>query len=548
MAVIQISKMQVRRGQTAQTGIPQLSSGEFGWSIDDQKLFIGNGSVAEGAPAVGNTEIITAKNFNIFALRGQVYTYGGSFGTEDGNPVVVLRSVEAKLDDVVSLNDFGAIGNGVAFETVTIQNAINYASTEKKPLILPEGTFVITGTVYIPSYTELRGAGPGKTIILNQSTTSTFQTIDKEGRLFEDMQNDSSSPNNVRINGITFVSSLNSNQPIMRFDGLSDSIIEQCELVGNIATATSTSTLADAIVLRSIGGQLDIRKQTTNVTIKNCKFDSLAAAIVSDHYISNINILENTFDTLDEGIMLGKTLLPGIDPPKHVRISNNIFSRINYQAIYAGSTSTAFATDINSKNNYFFNVGNLSRGDEPEFQHTEIIRFNSYGNNSEGDTFERLEKMINISTKGDYIISSNLGTTRAKAIVRGPAVITPKSPQVFNFSSGTGRGNPLFGFPLSDFTFGAIPSGQTVTVNYTIVRSADNLVRRGTLKILVIGTSATVTEEYTFTGTEVGPISFTAEVFPARDLSENESTNLLIVYLRTAGASGTIFYTFSVRQ
>jgi len=534
--------MQVRRGQTAQTNFPQLSSGEFGWSIDQQQLFIGNGSVAEGAPAVGNTEIITSKNFNIFALQGQVYTYGSTFGIEDGDPRVVNRSVVAKLDDVVSLNDFGAIGNGVAFETVTIQNAINYASTEKKPLILPEGEFVITGTVYIPSYTELRGAGPGKTIIRTDSTATVLQTIDKEGRLFDSMQNDSSAPNNVRINGITFISSLDNADPIMRIDGLSDSIIEQCELVGNIATATSTSTLADAIVLRSIGDQTD------NITVRNCKFDSLGAAIVSDYSISNINISENMFDTLDEGIMLGKTLLPGIDPPMHVRISNNTFSRVNYQAIYAGSTSTAFATDINSKNNYFFDVGNLSRGDARQFQHTEVIRFGSYGNNSEGDTFDRLEKMINISTKGDYIISSNTGTTRAKAIVSGPAVITPKSPQVYNFSSGTGRGNPLFGFPLSDFRFGALTSGQTVTVNYTIVRSADNLVRRGTLKIIVIGTSATVTEEYTFTGTEVGTIFFTAEVLPARDPFNNPSTNLLIVYLRTAGASGTIFYTFSVRQ
>ena len=542
MAVIQISKMQVRRGQTAQTNFPQLSSGEFGWSIDQQQLFIGNGSVAEGAPAVGNTEIITAKNFNIFALQGQVYTYGSTFGIEDGDPRVVNRSVVAKLDDIVSLNDFGGIGNGVAYETLTIQNAIDYASTEKKPLILPEGEFVITGTVYIPSYTELRGAGPGKTIIRNDSTATVFQTIDKEGRLFDDMQNDQSSPNNVRINGITFISGLTNAQPIMRIDGLSDSIIEQCELVGNIATATSTSTLADAIVLRSVGDQTD------NITVRNCKFDSLGAAIVSDYSISNINISENKFDTLDEGIMLGKTLLPGIDPPMHVRISNNTFSRVNYQAIYAGSTSTAFATDINSKNNYFSDVGNLSRGDAPEFQHTEVIRFGSYGNNSEGDTFERLEQMINISTKGDYIISSNTGTTRAKAIVSGPAVITPKSPQVFNFSSGTGRGNPLLGFPLSDFRFGALTSGQTVTVNYTIIRSADNLVRRGTLNIIVIGTSATVTEEYTFTGTEVGTIFFTAEVLPARDPSNNPSTNLLIVYLRTAGASGTIFYTFSVRQ
>ena len=57
MAVIQISKIQVRRG--LQENLPQLASGEFGWSIDERRLFIGNGTLAEGAPSTGVTEILT---------------------------------------------------------------------------------------------------------------------------------------------------------------------------------------------------------------------------------------------------------------------------------------------------------------------------------------------------------------------------------------------------------------------------------------------------------------------------------------------------------
>ena len=68
MAVVQISKIQHRRGkETISGGIPQLASAELGWAIDTQKLYIGNGSVSEGAPAVGNTEILTA-NTNLFDL------------------------------------------------------------------------------------------------------------------------------------------------------------------------------------------------------------------------------------------------------------------------------------------------------------------------------------------------------------------------------------------------------------------------------------------------------------------------------------------------
>ena len=62
MAVIQISKIQVRRGAISDQALPQLASGEFGWAVDTQQLFIGNGSVAEGSPAVGNTEILTERS------------------------------------------------------------------------------------------------------------------------------------------------------------------------------------------------------------------------------------------------------------------------------------------------------------------------------------------------------------------------------------------------------------------------------------------------------------------------------------------------------
>ena len=53
MAVVQISRIQVRRGKKGQTNLPQLASGELGWAVDSQELYIGNGSVSEGAPQVG---------------------------------------------------------------------------------------------------------------------------------------------------------------------------------------------------------------------------------------------------------------------------------------------------------------------------------------------------------------------------------------------------------------------------------------------------------------------------------------------------------------
>lgn len=57
MAIVQISQIKHRRG--LQENLPQLASAELGWSIDSRRLYIGNGTLAEGAPATGNTEVLT---------------------------------------------------------------------------------------------------------------------------------------------------------------------------------------------------------------------------------------------------------------------------------------------------------------------------------------------------------------------------------------------------------------------------------------------------------------------------------------------------------
>ena len=123
MAVVQISKIQVRRGQKNLTGsVPQLSSAEFAWAVDTQELFIGNGSVAEGAPAVGNTKILTEHD-NILQLAGS-YT----FAADDVSiSLSVPRSLQTKVDEIqVSVVDFGANPDGSTDNTVAFATAPSF--------------------------------------------------------------------------------------------------------------------------------------------------------------------------------------------------------------------------------------------------------------------------------------------------------------------------------------------------------------------------------------------------------------------------------------
>jgi hypothetical protein len=57
VAIVQISRITNRKG--LQENLPQLAGAELGWSIDSRRLYIGNGTLQEGAPVIGNTEILT---------------------------------------------------------------------------------------------------------------------------------------------------------------------------------------------------------------------------------------------------------------------------------------------------------------------------------------------------------------------------------------------------------------------------------------------------------------------------------------------------------
>jgi hypothetical protein len=190
MAVVQISRIQVRRGQkNTGTGLPQLASGELAWAVDTQELFIGNGSVSEGAPYVGNSKILTT-NDNILDLFEQ-YQYKQNdptiqTGSDSNYPIV--RTIQERLDERVSIAAFGAVGDeGSNDDTAAFQRAVNQLYLNpatvglyqgRFTLDLGPGVYTLSSTVYIPSYASIVGAGQGRTVIRYTGTGSAFEFID----------------------------------------------------------------------------------------------------------------------------------------------------------------------------------------------------------------------------------------------------------------------------------------------------------------------------------------------------------------------------------
>jgi len=74
----------------------------------------------------------------------------------------VLRSVQSKLRDTVSVKDFGAVGDGVTDDTAAFQAAFNSASTS---LFIPPGTYLINAPLTVTKALVLTGAGPGVSIV-----------------------------------------------------------------------------------------------------------------------------------------------------------------------------------------------------------------------------------------------------------------------------------------------------------------------------------------------------------------------------------------------
>lgn len=533
MAVIQISKIQQRRGQTALTGFPQLSSGEFGWSIDTQELYIGNGSVDEGAPAVGNTQLITEHNINNFFK----YADNGYQYKDDSR--ARFRTIQSKLDDNLNLNDIADITT-ITEHSEVFRIGIEMAVETGKPLIIPEGNYAVTATIKIPSFVELRGAGSQKTVIYNVGTSSIFQTVNGNGITFDEGIESYATvgvPRNIRINGFTFVSSATNAAPIMQLDCIADSFIEECEFVGDIEASAVSSAFASGINFRDVSSYPS--NLTKDVTVRGCTFYKLGAAISSEYDISDILIRDSKFYFLNEGVVFGKNLV-GIEGQKygaqHVNITDNKFDTINRQAVYSGSTSTTYYTNISSNNNYYYRVGNNGQGDGPANQAYEVIHFGAYGNYSNSDTFDRLNQ-INLNSV--YLTQNSTATV--KSIISGPAVITPKSPLTYDITD-TGSSVPMFVFPRSTYQYKNTPSNQIITVDYTINKPSISMIRKGSLDVIINNTSATVKDSYTTNDdVEGAKLTFTAAVSTSRNtvsvLVNNQS-----VY------SGNIIYTYTVRQ
>jgi hypothetical protein len=85
------------------------------------------------------------------------YSGINTFVADSSCTVTYLSEQMATDGEILDLSDFGAVGDGVADDSVAIQNAINAA--EGKILFIPEGTYLFSRTLSVKSGTHIIGCG-----------------------------------------------------------------------------------------------------------------------------------------------------------------------------------------------------------------------------------------------------------------------------------------------------------------------------------------------------------------------------------------------------
>lgn len=367
MAVVQISKIQVRRGRKlAESGVPQLASGELAWTVDTQELYIGNGSVTEGAPAVGNTKVLTEKD-NLFDVLGayQFAAFDSSFlGSKERSPL-------DKLDEYVSILDFGAVGDGATDNTAALQAAVDglYSNADtgyRKRIMVPVGEYIVEGELVIPSNVVLEGESQERSII--HVTTGTITTKSEAGTLPALFESTDRSQN-IRIRNIT----INIDDIGLDITGLKDSTFDSVTFKGPYESlnAVAALTTGEPLLKYTNGNKIGIR--VDNIAFNDCVFQGAYTAVYfnqTNPFESNIKFHNTTFQQLKRGIHG-----VGQDTQKNNWIvSDCYFNEIAHRAIWMES---GVGTKV--LNSRFINCGNdVNQASNPEVS---IIFFEEKGNN-----------------------------------------------------------------------------------------------------------------------------------------------------------------------
>lgn len=564
MAVVQISRIQVRRGKAnSGTGLPQLASGELAWAIDNQQLYIGNGSVAEGSPAVGNTKILTENDLsaqgNILNLIKHIYKVGEEFSVQTGPSLLIPyeRTLQERLDDRVSLKDFGAIGNGVADDTAAFQRAIDQlylnpsVAGSKVAIDVPAGTYLITETIYVPSYVSLIGEGADCTIFRFEGDTGPFIKFVNETSTIGSPAVITTTTSNNQPKFITFrdftVHVVSEALTGLQLDCVADSLFENLVIEGDWDGAPNEYSRGIQLNCSPVVVAPTQRNVFNNVSVAGFRYAVFAKDDIVDNTFVNANIGSDDRPVF-EGFAFGNGNLGGsignTTGPVNNIIDSAFFKNVKKQAVYIerGTGNTVSNCKLEDVGNdgggnvsasypqiYFKFAGNFAHAIKSD-------RFSSLGTG-----LKNVPYYPEVSGHGEY---ESFGTQTVYISSLNPPI---------NYSD-----YPLFRLPVVTDDDGN-PSGAILyQIDYVYRSNAERITRSGTItlsadpfKTYVTKGGLQLSDDYVYVGPDAqdDTLQFTAVLFDvngAVTTGANDSIphSIGFYYVNDAGGGGTFQFSY----
>lgn len=535
MAIVQISQITVRKG--LEENLPQLAGGEFGWSQDTRQLYIGNGTLEEGAPIIGNTEILTEFS-DIIALnttytyKGQAAGYTVQTGPSAGDPVV--QSLQSWLDQFATVKDFGAVGDGVTDDTDAINRALYQLFCRevnpqiRRSLFFPAGVYRVTSSILIPTYATLWGEGADNSIIqldnsVDDSTLNAYvaRTADSLQQYGVNISNNGATPPGyVTVMNMGF-SNLDPNTDVFLVEDATNCSFSKVGFFGPLTTAdlitegdfTSCVTFASTTIL-----------VCEQIVFDGCKFSGTVYGASTDQQTKGVTFTNGYFDTLYKGVNLGAgTVVNG--GPNGVRVTHNVFDNIYAEGIVFGDVS------LNASGyNIFYDVGNHFGGTTTPY--TAVIDIQSNNNVSIGDLFQRADAYAVASTPGTSYPRIALNDTASIATTNGVET------QQGTYTRLSGAKTTLTDNNTGTVTtFNSTQTGPAFSINYTVTRGT--AYRTGTIMVAAstVDSTGDITYSEDFVENSTTGVSFTF----------SEAANIVsFVYTTTStGSNATLSYSIN---
>ena len=502
MAVVQISRIQIRRGKKEGgpnadwDGIRQgvsLASGEMAWCLDSQQLYIGGGLTNEGAPPreingvvypkAGNIEILTERSNLLDAAIYRYKNYGD----------LLSRPLQNRLDERVNAESFGVVPVGSTprfvrqpanidtplYRTKAIQSAINKLYLNSLQGLVGEpsmrailefgpGVYEFNSPIYIHSFTHIVGAGPGRTIFKYTGIGSAFRLTNDDTYVDDSAVPTSTYENQCRSvilkNFSIELTSNNANALLL--ESVRDSEFNNIKLSSSWNGIGQNDEHSIAIELLAT---------TEQITCKNNTFDHVTITNFKIGIDSKYDIINNLFKNcvfgdkesgpnIETAISFGKDINNSIlgrqHGPKNNIITNCTFYRIGKSGIKIFNGTG----NISSQNKFLLASNQFGNNDQAKYGN---IEFDVPNNISDKDYSDRHQlsapASVSYSTPyiGEVVGKLNYTNSFTNVITLAYSIIPIK----------------LFRLPVS--------SPCHLEVEYLYQSSIQRRVRRGKLSIVV---------------------------------------------------------------